>query len=114
MQTLYRTATPEAIHAPETPEDHHPGEYRQLVIRNTPENTSGSWTFTQRQGWYFEDEKRAIHPRIQLEEHFETYEKAEAFYKNQLQYLKSMGYVHSFTPYYYGPDKGSEYELLNP
>ena len=114
MQTLYKTAIPQAIHSPNVPEDFHPGEYRQLVISQNPDDPSGMWTLTQKQGWYYEDEKCAIAPITQLKQSFATFPEVEEAYKQQLHSIKASGFIHSFTPNYYGPTAAADYELLTP
>src|SRR5271170_1774237 len=103
MQTIYRLATPEAIHSPQVPGDFHPGEYRQLLIRQNADNPSGKWTLYVNQGWHYEDVKQALHPRNLITEHFATFPEADSAYKSQLKSIKALGFVHSFTPAYIGP-----------
>jgi hypothetical protein len=111
---LYKTDSPEAIHSPNIPEDFHPGEYRQLVISQSPDDPSERWTLTQRQGWYYEDEKRAMAPVTQLKQSFATYPEVDEAYRRQLQSIKASGFIYSHTPNYNGQRGSADYEILTP
>ena len=66
-------------------------------------------------GWWDETQKRPIHnlKTLSPEEGFPTWDDAYDRYKQQRLYRAKGGFVHSFSPHYYGERK-YEYELIKP
>jgi NADH:ubiquinone oxidoreductase subunit E len=107
LETLYKTRNPEEL----TPEK---AEYYELILdQNQAGNGLMIYFVREMHGWWSEEDMKAIHHLTTLspEEGYRSWQEAYERYKQQRASRALSGFVHSFSPHYYGERK-YEYELI--
>jgi hypothetical protein len=107
LETLYKTKTPEEVPAEKA-------EYYELVLDQETDPNGQTMHFVRElHGWWSEEQKRPINnlQTYSPEEGYPTWEEAYERYKQQRASRAKSGFVHSFSPHYYG-DRKYEYELI--
>jgi hypothetical protein len=104
VETLYKTNTPEK----------EKSECYELALGTVPGNNPRQYAFKQFHGCWDDASKKYIHELMQIntEQEALTIEEAEKFYEDARSNCFRNGFVHSFTPDYFG-DKPYEYQLLS-
>lgn len=105
LETLYKTKTPEA--------SVWDGECYELILDAETVNGRVAYFVREIHGWWDEDRKRFVHKQYTLspDEGFSTFDDAHERYKQQRINRATSGFVHSFSPHYYG-EKPFEYERI--
>jgi hypothetical protein len=98
LETLYKTRNPEGVPSAEA-------EYYELVL-DQAEN-SRMYFVREMHGWWSEEQKRPIHnlKTLSPEEGYPTWDDAYKRYLEQRQHRARGGFVHSFSPHYYGGEE---------
>ncbi|MGB8481472.1 MAG: hypothetical protein WCE63_21910 [Acidobacteriaceae bacterium] len=102
LETLYRTQSPETSRLD--------GECFELILCSE----DGAYFVREIHGWWDAEENRFIHSQVTLspEEGHSTFEKAHERYIQQRIARAKSGFIHSFSPHYYGK-RAYEYERIN-
>jgi len=106
LETLYKTKDPETVPAEEA-------EYYELILDQAEH--SAQYFVREMHGWWSEEQKRPINnlKTLSPEEGYPTWDEAHKRYLEQRLHRAGEGFVHSFSPHFYGERK-YEYKLVDP